>query len=95
MTVEEHVVDRDQDGKEINIQLDSFNGMRILELNFPVPNKPLTLGQLIDLCSRVDVEMIEYINTHRPPQDVYKAAEVLAKKMREVLTKHYKSMGFL
>lgn len=95
MTIEEHLIDVDQEGKEIEVEIDSINDMRIVRVEFPLPNKPLNFMQFIVLRQRVVKEMLEYTETHTCPTNPLDAAEQLANKMKEVLTKHYKSMGVL
>jgi len=95
MSEQEHLIERDQEGNEIEIQLKTINGIYVLNLDFPIPNRPLNFIEFNILRSKINEEMIEYIHTHVPPLNRFEAAQVLANKMKQVLTKHYKSMGVL
>lgn len=86
---------RDQEGNECEIKIDGINGMRVLYVEFPIPTKPLNFWAFRVLREKVQKEVVEYIRTHKAPTDPFEAAESLANKMKEVLTKHYKSMGVL
>ena len=92
---EQDYTTRDQEGNEIEVKVDAINGMRVLYLEFPIPTKPLNFLEFMEVRGKVSREIIEYIKTHKAPTDPFEAAESLANKMKEVLTKHYKSMGVL
>lgn len=101
MTTEEHITDLDQEGKPIEVELIDHNqevedfGLRILHIDFPVPTKPLNMIEFMMVREKVSREIIEYMCTHKRPSDPFKAAQVLANKMKQVLTKHYKLVGVL